>query len=197
MNKYTQRFIDHVKKECKENGVVCDLRDTKYVMAAKGIKASGYFDESVPILVCSINRSDSYEILVHEFAHFTQWMDQCTEWVNLGNSINQIDEWLRGKNVRNIEDCIAKARDVELDNEKRAVKLIKKFNLPIDIPRYKQKANAYVMYYNYLLISRKWCSPGNSPYSNKRLLEALPTRFNMNYTKLPKRLEKIYIEEGI
>lgn len=197
MNKYTQKFLDHVKNECKKNGVTCDLRDTTHVIVSKGIKVSGYFDETVPILVSSMGRPDSYEILVHEFAHFTQWMDQCYEWVNLGNSILQIDEWLKGKNVRNIKECIDKTRDLELDNEKRAVELIKKFKLPIDISRYKKKANAYVMYHNYLLISRKWCSPGNSPYSNKRILEAMSDKFNMNYSKLPKRLEKIFIEEGI
>lgn len=197
MNKYTQIFLDHVKNQCKEYGVKCDLRETTHVIISKGMKVSGYFDETVPILVCSMNTNIAYEVLVHEFAHFTQWIDQCYEWVTLGNSVSEVDDWLKGKNVRNIEECIAKTRDLELDNEKRAVKLIKQFNLPIDIRKYKKKANAYIMYYNYLLQSRKWCIPGNTPYSNKRLIESMPDKFNMNYSKLPKRIEKIFIEEGI
>ena len=197
MNKNTKAFVEYVKQQCKENGVICDLRDTSHVIVAKGIKVSGYFDDSVPTLVCSMKRKDSYEILAHEFAHFTQWMDQCYEWASLGDSVSKVDDWLQGKKVKNIKRCLAKVRDLELDNEKRTVKLIKKFNLPVDIQKYKKKANAYVMFYNHLYRTRRWCKPGNSPYSNRRVMEVMPYKFNMNYSKIPKKLEKIFIEEGI
>jgi hypothetical protein len=45
--------------------------------------------------------------------------------------------------------------------------------------------------------TRKWSKPNNTPYSNKRIVAAMPANFRMNYTKLPKRLEKLYKEENI
>lgn len=108
-----------------------------------------------------------------------------------------VDEWLEGKDIPNIKKHLATSRDLELDNEKRAVKLIKKFDLDIDIERYIKKANAYVFFYNHMLATRKWASPKNSPYRNKRLIEAMPAHFRMNYKTTPKRIEKIFIEENI
>jgi hypothetical protein len=196
MNINTSRFIAHVKSECEHYHVKCDLRNTTYVKISDSIKASGYFDESVPTLVCSMKRKDAVEILAHEYGHLTQWVDNIPLWKSVNYSMPELDAWLGGKEVPDIEEHIANCRDLELDNEKRSVDIIKKFDLPVDILSYRKKANSYVMFYNYMLISRRWCTPKNSPYSNKKIIAAMPDKFNMNYTKLPKRLEKIFIEEG-
>lgn len=189
-------FIAFVKAECRKEGVKCDLRKTKYVKVTNSIKASGYFDETVPTLVCSMGRKDSIEILVHEYCHLTQWREQIPLWKACMKSMGLLDYWLEGNSVVNIKKHIANCRDLELDNEKRSVKLIKEFELPIDIVSYTKKANSYIHFYNYMLISRRWCSTKNSPYSNKKLIEAMSPKFNMNYKKLPKRIEKIFTEEG-
>lgn len=189
-------FIAFVKAECRKEGVKCDLRNTKYVKVTNSIKASGYFDESVPTLVCSMGRKDSIEILVHEYCHLTQWREQIPLWKDCVKSCVKLDEWLSGKNVVDIEKHIANCRDLELDNEKRSVALIKEFELPIDVEAYTRKANSYVHFYNYMLISRRWCTTKNSPYTNKKLIENMSPKFNMNYKKLSKKIEKIFIEEG-
>jgi hypothetical protein len=108
-----------------------------------------------------------------------------------------MNDWLNGVDNSNIDNHIALARDLELDNEKRSVKIIKKFNLPIDIKEYTKRANAYVQFYNYMMITRRWSDPKNSPYTNKKIIEAMPDRFNMDYTVLPKKLLKVFIEEKI
>lgn len=197
MDDKTKYFIDFVKKECKSYEVKCVLKKTNYVRISKNIRASGYFDESVPVLVCSMLREDSIGILAHEYCHLTQWIDNIPLWKKSEKSIPCIDEWLKGKEIRNIKYHLAVCRDLELDNEKRAVKIIKKFDLPIDIDHYIRKANAYVQSYNYMLISRSWYKPGNTPYSNENLINAMPKKFNMDYSKLSKRIEKIFIEEKI
>jgi hypothetical protein len=189
-------FIAFVKAECRKEGVKCDLRNTKYVKVTNSIKASGYFDETVPTLVCSMGRKDSVEILVHEYCHLTQWKEQIPLWKACVKSMALLDHWLEGNSVVNIKKHIANCRDLELDNEKRSVQLIKDFELPIDTESYIKKANSYVHFYNYMLISRRWCNTKNSPYSNKKLIEAMSPKFNMNYKKLPKRIEKIFTEEG-
>ena len=196
MKTAASNFIEHVKSECEHYHIKCDLRDTTYVKISDSIKASGYFDESVPTLVCSMKRKDSIEILAHEYGHLTQWVDNIPLWKTVEYSMPKLDAWLGGEEVPNIEEHIANCRDLELDNEKRTINIIKKFKLPINLGNYRKKANSYVMFYNYMLISRRWCTPENSPYGNKRIISAMPNKFNMNYNKLPKRLEKIFTEEG-
>lgn len=197
MNKKAKDFIKYVKSECKKHGIKCDLRKTKYVKLSGNIKCSGYFDEDEPALVCSMNRPDSLEILAHEFGHFTQWRENIDIWKKSMVSMPLVDEWLEGKEVPNIKKHLATCRNLELDNEKRAVKIIKKFDLDIDIDRYIKKANAYVMFYNRLLATRKWTTPNNSPYSNQRIVEKMPRYFMKDYSTLPKRIEKVFEQEGL
>jgi hypothetical protein len=193
-----QEFIKHVKQECKKHNIKCVLKNTKTVkLTDDNDRCSGYFDEES--LVVAMNRPDALQILVHEYCHLTQWVEQCDIWITSvkNESHDKLYRWLAGEEVKGIEKAISICRDLELDNEKRAVKMIKYFNLPIDIDIYIKKANAYVQYYNYLLISRKWCSPKNSPYKNDRLVEAMSSKFNMNYNKLTKKLLKAFTEENI
>jgi hypothetical protein len=196
MNKNAKDFIKFVKSECKSNGIKCDLRNTKYVKLSGNIKCSGYFDEEGPALVCSMNRPDSLEILAHEFGHFTQWIEQIDLWKAVNTSMPLVDDWLSGEEVPNIKKHLAVCRDLELDNEKRAVKIIKKFDLDIDIDRYIKKANAYIFFYTRLLATRKWCTPKNSPYSNNKIIEVMPTYFRRDYSIIPKKIEIIFIEQG-
>ena len=193
----TQEFIKHVRQECKKHNIKCVLKNTKTVQLDGSSRCSGYFDEES--LVVAMNRPDAIQILVHEYGHLTQWVDQCDIWkLSVKNkSHDKLYRWLAGEEIKDIENAVAVCRDVELDNEKRSVKIIKKFNLDIDIDVYIKKANAYVQFYNYLLISRKWCKPSNTPYKNDYLLEAMPNKFNMNYNKLTKKLLELFIKENI
>jgi hypothetical protein len=197
MENISLQFIEFVKDECKKYGVVCSLRNTKYVRAGKKITASGYFDESVPTLVCAVKNPNFLPILVHEYCHLTQWVEGIPLWKKAYNSMLKLENWLSGEDVKNIKRYLSICRDLELDNEKRSVKIIKKYNLPIDIKDYTKRANAYVQFYNYLAVSRKWCNSKNTPYNNRILIEAMPSRFSMDYTTLPKKIEKIFIDQNI
>jgi hypothetical protein len=75
--------------------------------------------------------------------------------------------------------------------------MINEWGLSIDTDKYIKRANAYLMFYNWLKQSRKWSKPGNQPYNNKRLVAAMPANFKMDYSKLPKKFERIYREENI
>jgi hypothetical protein len=197
MTSNDRKFIEHVKSECVKYGVKCDLRAVKYLKYSSSMKVSGWFDGDKKELVCAKNRHDFLEILVHEFSHLTQWAEQCDVWVNIGNSYGEMDEWLKGKQVRNIYYHLSKCRDLELDNEKRSVKNIKKFKLSIDIDRYIRKANAYVIFYNWMGVTRKWCTPKNSPYNNNKLIYSMSNKFNMNYKTMSKKVEKAFKEANI
>jgi hypothetical protein len=75
--------------------------------------------------------------------------------------------------------------------------MINEWGLSIDTDKYIKRANAYLMFYNWLKQTRKWSNPNNTPYGNKRIVAAMPTNFKLDYSKLPKRFEKLYREENI
>ena len=202
LSKNDKSFIQHVKDECKRLGVRNHIKDVKYVKLSPTIRCSGYFDdtdEKGPILACSMGKSDGLEILVHEYCHLTQWQDGFHLWKIAGRAIPVIDEWLEGKYKRpkTLDRAFEISIGLELDNEKRSVKMIKDWGLSIDVERYTKRANAYLQFYNWMKQTRKWSKPNNTPYSNKRIVAAMPANFRMNYDKLPKRLEKLYKEENI
>lgn len=190
-------FIKHIKSECKQAGIKVELRNVSYLRLGQGMKCSGYFDEENRKLVVAMLNPLSVEVLVHEFGHFTQWQEKIPIWNKSGWAMGHIEEWLNGANKRNIEKWMAVSRDLELDNEKRTVQLIKDWGLPINIERYTKGANAYVLFYNWMLTSRKWCKPGNTPYSNKTILDACSPKFNMRYDQLSARMRQAFEESGV
>ena len=189
-------FIEHVKAECKRTGIKCDLRPTKYVKISN-IVCSGYFDSEGKALVCSMNRPDSLGILAHEYAHLTQWDEGIDLWDKAGNSMEKIDGWLGGKRVHHIKRHLGVSRDLELDNERRTVKLIKKWKLSIDVKDYIKKANAYIHFYNWMYHTRKWSSSKNSPYTNVGIQAVMSTRFDMNYKELTPRVYEAFAKAKI
>ena len=158
---------------------------------------SGYFDEIEKKLVVAGKKNIWLGVLVHEYAHLTQWVDGCKEWIEGCEGLPKVDEWLAGKRVHNIQKHLARSRDLELDNEKRSVKLIKKYKLPIDIKSYVQRANAYVQFYNWMFYTRKWSSEKNSPYCNPNVYEQMPTTFRMNYKTMSDKYKQIYKQNKI
>ena len=105
MRRFTRKeqlFIKKIKEHCKEYGIKVELRDVTYLQLDKNSRCTGYFDEENMKLVCAMKRPDSFPILVHEYAHFTQWIEQCKPWVKLGNSLSYLMDWIDGKSVRSI-----------------------------------------------------------------------------------------------
>lgn len=191
-----QKFVKHVRSECKKHGIKFLLKRSKYVIVSKSIRCSGWFDSEAKELVVAGQNTNWLATLVHEYAHLTQWLDQCKEWKD-SETIENIDDWLSGKEIKNPKKALAKTRDLELDNEKRSVKIIKDWSLPIDTKEYTQKANAYVQFYNYLFYTRRWCTPKNSPYKNPKIYKHMPTIFKMNYKVLSDKYKRVFEEAGL
>ena len=203
LSKNDKAFIQHVKDECKRLGVKTHIKDVKYVKLSPTIKCSGYFDEADPdkgaILAASMGKPDGLEILVHEYCHLTQWQDEFPLWKQAAKALPIIDEWLAGKYKRpeTLKKAFEIAISLERDNEMRSVRMINEWGLSIDVDKYIKKANSYLMFYNWMKQTRRWSKPNNQPYHNKRIVEAMPTNFKLNYNKLPKKFEILYKEENI
>jgi len=192
-------LLKKIKAECKSAGVKVSIRNVGYVIMSGQIKCAGYFDSLGRELVVALNHSHGLETIVHEFCHFLQWNEQCKAWVDNCDSIEMVDLWLSGEDIPDIDRHISNVRDLELDNEIRSVNLIKTFGLEPEInpEKYTQRANAYITFYNWLKISRRWPDPKNTPYTNERIVNAMSTKFDMNYETLDPYIEELFKMENI
>jgi|WetSurMetagenome_2_1015567.scaffolds.fasta_scaffold535158_1 hypothetical protein len=192
-----QEFVQFVKDECKYYGVKFKVGRGKRIKLIGDLPCSGYFDSDLKELAVALKAPGYLGILAHEYCHLTQWAEKADVWIRTNEEKSYVKwgEHIEGKKVDDMSYHFDLMRDLELDNEKRTVALIKKLKLPIDVKEYTKKANSYIMFYNYMKITGKWCS-NRPPYTSQRLLNALPDKFSLDYTKLPKRLETIYREEN-
>lgn len=108
-----------------------------------------------------------------------------------------MDRWLTGEEVEDVFDHIRTLRNLELDNEKRSVELIKRFDLPVDIKTYIKKANGYVYFYTWMMKTRRWSELENSPYSNENIINAMPEEFQEDYENIPDYVVKVFEQEGL
>ena len=151
----------------------------------------GYWDDTdpkKPILACSIKGpvEEWGPIFAHEFGHFQQWRDRTDIWKN-NNKITAYDQYAIINNFPISEKKLIKAINcfinIELDAEKRAVKLFKKYNIPIDIEQYIKGANLYIFFQRYLYWYRKWCQ-SQPPYKIPELLSLVKPAFYRNYENI-------------
>lgn len=189
-------FVAFVKDQCRYYGITFAVPNVVQVRTMDGF-ASGYFDDTNKVLKVARKNPRFLSILAHEYCHLTQWAERAPVWVDSEPAYVAWAKWSKGEDIEDINHHIAVMRDLELDNEKRTAALIKKLKLDIDINTYIKEANAYIMFYNYMMETGKWAKKGRSPYQVQRLVDAMPSKFSLNYQKLPERLRRIYVEEGI
>jgi hypothetical protein len=199
--KHQQNLIDFVKLECKKYGVKFDLRRGKYINYQKGMKTSGFFDPDDKVLACARKNPNFLYILAHEYCHVVQWQENCKEWIYYDKcDAGILDDWLSGSyfHPKTVNKVARVSLRLELDNEKRTIKLLKDFGM-IDKESevYVQKSNAYVLFYLYLLETRRWYKSSNVPYENINVVMSMSKKFNMDYDKLSPKARKAFETEQI
>jgi len=208
MNQNIKKFLGHVTSICLEHNVSLRLEyDDQLVDGDPDEKnpcmVSGYFSEITgqrELAVATKKQTERWlGVLVHEFSHMEQWLEKAKPWARLkslyskkGDACQTYFKWVEGKRV---EKSIAirsgkLVRDMELDCEKRAVKNIKKWKLPIPINEYIKNANAYILFYAHTFKHRKWCNI-KSPYNIKRIINIMPEEFVDNYDVLEPKYEEL------
>ena len=197
-----QRLIKDVKEKCEKLGVTLFLSPEKSVVLSENILSGGYFSDETegetPVLACAMGQSNFEKaiiLFIHESCHLDQWSEREQEnslW-SKGDTMGLIDEWLDGEEISDseLDRAFNQSKDIEIDCEKRSVEKIKQYDLPINIEEYIQKANAYILFYNYLRKHRKWSIPGNPPYGDLIYPHA-PNYWLDNYNEIPKELEEAY-----
>ena len=191
-----QKFLEMVKKDCKEKKVRLHLSKGRYVVM-DGTRCSGYFtSDEPPTLAVAMGRETSewFPTLVHEYCHMQQWLDDTKIWWN-ANTNTDLWDWLSGKkelsSKKAFQSCMY-ALDCELDCERRSVKMIKHFGLPLKVDSYCQQANAYAYFYHLVYKHRRWYEVGKEPYNNRKIVSSMPKNLNGDHRTISDARVRLY-----
>jgi hypothetical protein len=169
-------------------GAAVYLSPEDHVMA-DGLRCSGYFDPepAIPVLAVAWGAGERrLGILIHEYCHLTQWAEKTPVW--LADDGSQWSDWLAGKPVRGVKKQLENARELEADCERRAIRLMRELQAPIDITAYTRAANGYIHFYNLMATERKWFAKDRAPYLVPEVMAAANPTLDLDFTKTPKNL---------
>lgn len=130
--------------------------------------------------------TDIFDIFVHEYCHFLQWKDEIPLWAEARGANKNLDDYLEDKqNSCSIED-LRMVQKLELDCDRRAVELIKAYNLPVDLDRYIVESNGYILSYNLIHKARMFFI--TSAYGDDRIKALLP-KYHISEDELGMEIE--------
>lgn len=200
--KNIQTFIYSLKRKAKSLKVKLIIdSDQKYVIMNEGegedVESSGYFDskKNGGTLGVGTKRpiNEWLPVLAHESCHMDQWSEGFSLWKESESlKYNIFGDWLQGKRCEKKEayKCIDVLKNIELDCEKRTVEKIKRYNLPIDIKEYIQKANSYIFFYNHMKKTKRWIE-GNV-LNKAEILAVIKNDWYESYDETPKAIEAAF-----
>lgn len=198
-DKFNNTFYAHVRRECRRYEIKL-IVSTENAFFDDNESYGGYFDHETRELGVSKGDSepDFISILVHEFSHMEQWIEEdptYTHHLRGGYESSEImDKWIKGREYEynTIKSAIDIIRDCELNCERRAIKNIEKYNLNLDMDDYCRSSNAYIMFYNYIMKKRRW-EYEKSASEIPEIVNAMPNDlYSLDYTKLSKKYKDLF-----
>ena len=180
MDKRMKAFVELVRGECLKLNVEFKITKTKQVDNGDHCLCSGYFEDdsggSRARLLVAGKHKNWFETLIHEFCHLKQWKEHDPIWQN---EHEHFWDWVSGEvpklSKKHIVMSVRRLRNLELDCEKRAVRMIRKYGLPVDIKHYIKGSNAYVKFYTLLGKTGAWCT--YSTYRTPKIMGYMPSKF--------------------
>jgi hypothetical protein len=173
------QFVGETTMEMVASGIRVTADPGKFIHHSDGTNCSGWFDPAEKEFMCATGRKFWPETWAHEYGHFTQWKDGV---LKEEDEDEVIWDWLGGKDFiyEDVAKSVRASQDLESDNERRTVKIIEKYGLPIDIPSYTQKSNAYLLFYDVVLKTRRWADGDKPAYSVPEIYSQLPSDHILN-----------------
>jgi len=189
------KFVEFVETSLERKGFSLILVDDHSVEVGENMYSSGYFDYFDKVIKVATKRENDkwISVLAHEYSHFLQYTEQCDEWGSCHNGDMDINEyvvnWLEGDDTlhyRVICNYIDKIQKLELDCEKRTIKIIKQFKLPVKIKFYTKVACAYIHFHNCMTETRQWVKYGYKFSEDTELLNLIKPNFNQDFVNTPR-----------
>lgn len=163
------RFVDHVRAECDKHGI------RYYFGISRRGRNVGYFDDKRRFLFVSVAESDWLTTLAHEFGHLLQWTEGRFGFTPRSEDVDaRFEEWLDGKHprysARRVLRLVRAIQRCELDAERRAIRLARRWRLTTDFDAVIKSANANVWRYEVARQIRTW--PSNTDETMESQLPA-------------------------
>lgn len=193
MDKSIRSFIKFVRTDLKPFDIKLRLMNRTRIQT-NGFECSGYFNPTDKRIVVA-KKMDNLSwlgVLAHEYCHAKQFIEDCPPWRNCydeyGNDYGVfVDQWLTGEDFADslIRKAIRAIRDMELDNERRTVEVIKEHNLPLDLDEYKKYAACYIFFHMCMLKTRKWFRIGYSMRSDPNIIKYVESSLEQDFDVVP------------
>lgn len=181
-------FFKVVKRRCTENKVSLVLSPSKNVVLTDSFSTdcSGYFDDYNKVLAVACGKpfEEWIEILVHEYSHMEQWIED-DRWSYWTDCCQDLWAWLDKEKMMNssqVDKVVDGMIELERDCELRAIANMRKYNLPINKSEYQRKSNLYL--YSYRMMKKIKRFP-TGIYYNKTLVSMCPSKIKSNYKEVP------------
>lgn len=156
-------FLGHAIHKMIEDGI-----DVHLMPVSEFEGCAGEFSFEEKTFKLATDRSDWFEVFIHEYCHYLQNKDN----YNYGLS-EELFNLLESEDDVKFKQAVTDAMFCELDCERRVIDLAINLNLQIDISFYIKKANAYVLSYHLFGEFKKWTAPGKPCYSNDKILNMI------------------------
>ena len=187
-------FVKQLKKDCKSNQIGLFLYDQKFLLD-DGDKFGGWFDPNKKELHCSFPtklQKKYVELLIHESCHMDQFLNKTPKWIQERNSdsLTIFWDWLKTQEKININQHLLNVQLMEAECEQLAVQKIIDLDLGINTNQYIQKANSYLLFYNILKETKKWCD--YPPYRFKEIWTQMPSDKILQKFSMSKELKDLY-----
>ena len=173
-------FIKEIKYHLKDEGVNCCLRKVR--RCKEGL--SGYFQlDPIPELFVAMKAPHWQAILVHEYCHFLQYIENEDVFNQYNKSKDvllldsHLNEQKRMDNALKYK-AVKLTVDMELSCENRVIKLIRAHKLEIDIKEYIKNGNAYLYWHYCLLHKDKWTNKDVRKGYTSKVLGHMPIKYN-------------------
>lgn len=192
-----EEFEEKIRQSCGYWGVALQVDRDRYVNDGTG-ESNGWFDAAMPKLAYAKGHDAWFPVALHEYNHMCQWQEK--DPIFFSDDLLAADDYLWEWLLREVELSPEDARkyamvylQLELNCERRSLKMITDLGLPLDTERYAQKANAYILFYHLVLKHRKWYKIEEEPYHIEEIVSAMPKDLHtLNYEEISDEMVTLF-----
>lgn len=181
-----KNLVNDILLNCHNNNIGLVFVNKESVRIGKDL-VSGYFDANKIVVAIKNNQEDWLSTLVHESCHLDQYLERNRWYSNLME--NKLDDWVNGAQLKNARTHVDKVIKLEHDCEKRSLRKIEKYKLPLDMDKSNKIARLHIYYYNWVYKNRVYLSKNVFSIEAINLVN-LSKRFILS--DLPIEIEKYY-----
>ncbi len=193
-----EEFEEKIRQSCGYWGVALQVDPERYVNDGTDSDSNGWFDDTIPKLAYAKGHDAWFPVALHEYNHMCQWQEKDPIFFSdiQAEADKHFWEWLDGTII--VGQGLAKLYcmaylQLELNCERRALKMITDLDLPLDTESYAQTANAYVMFHHLILKHRKWYEIGKEPYHIEEIVSAMPKDLHtLNYEEISDEMVTLF-----